>query len=192
MVLSLPENWNYSINGLAAVCKEGVTAIKSALEELKDNGYLIVKKLNPSETDSGRFEYEYNFYESPKQDKALQDKEKQDTENLYVENLPLYKVLKNKDTNNKEKINKKEKFKKPTIEEIQAYIEEKGYNVDAEQFYEYYEDTEWKVGSRSMKNWKRAVLTWQKNEEKWNPTKKIKGTDNRGAFKVAAKLLEQL
>ena len=50
---------------------------------------------------------------------------------------------------------------KPTIEEIEAYINEKCYNVNAEQFFSYYESNGWKVGKNNMKNWKRAVVTWE-------------------------------
>ena len=39
-MLSLPEDWDYSINGLVSICKEEETAIKSALKELKINKYL--------------------------------------------------------------------------------------------------------------------------------------------------------
>ena len=47
-VLSLPENWDYSISGLTAICKEKETAIKAALDELKHWGYLVVTKLMPT------------------------------------------------------------------------------------------------------------------------------------------------
>ncbi|MDE7363362.1 MAG: hypothetical protein K2N27_00515 [Ruminococcus sp.] len=62
-VLSLTDEWDYSIAGLASICKEGETAIKSALAELKDRGYLTVTKLKPNQTKSGRIEYVYDFYE---------------------------------------------------------------------------------------------------------------------------------
>ena len=62
-VLSLPKNWDYSISGLTAICKEKETAIKAALDELKHWGYLVVTKLMPNETNSGRIEYVYDFYE---------------------------------------------------------------------------------------------------------------------------------
>ena len=38
MMLSLPENWNYTTRGLAAICKEGVDAIGGALRELETAG----------------------------------------------------------------------------------------------------------------------------------------------------------
>lgn len=83
LMLSLPDDWDYSISGLVAICKENETAIKSTLLELKQFGYLeIIKKL-PNETDTGRFEYEYIVYEQK------QEGEKQGLENLPLEILPL-------------------------------------------------------------------------------------------------------
>ena len=72
VMLSLPDNWNYSIAGLVAICKENETAIKSALNELKKNGYLIVNKLKPSKATKGKIGYEYLIFETP--DKEEQQK----------------------------------------------------------------------------------------------------------------------
>ena len=60
---------------------------------------------------------------------------------------------------------KSERFVKPTIEEIQAHILEKGYTFDAEAFYAFYESNGWKVGKNPMKNWKMACTTWEKNRK---------------------------
>lgn len=65
MMLSLPEEWDYSIAGLVAICKENETAIKSTLKELKEFGYLKVTKKMPNETKTGRIEYVYDIYEQP-------------------------------------------------------------------------------------------------------------------------------
>jgi hypothetical protein len=108
-VLSLPDDWDYSISGLTSLCKESTSAIKAALDELKEWGYLVVTKLMPNETESGRIEYVYDFFEvsekdnpeaeqgndnqpinkvsSPKSTK--QGAEKQGIENLPLEILPL-------------------------------------------------------------------------------------------------------
>ena len=45
IMLSLPDNWNYSTRGLAAICKEGVEAIGNALKELKRAGYVVRRQL---------------------------------------------------------------------------------------------------------------------------------------------------
>lgn len=65
LMLSLPDDWDYSAAGLVAICKEGEGAVKSALKELKENGYLIIQKITPDKSDSGRFDYVYNIYEQP-------------------------------------------------------------------------------------------------------------------------------
>ena len=110
VVLSLPDDWNYSIGGLVSICKENDTAVKSAMKELKSAGYIRVTKLNPSETESGRFEYVYDIFENPQTEK--QEVEKQGIENLpieilHVENIPVYKDT---DIVNTKKLNTKDKY----------------------------------------------------------------------------------
>lgn len=108
-MLSLPNDWDYTINGLAAINKENETAIKTALGELKESGYLKVTKLMPDKTKSGRIEYIYDIYEKPLslESPAI---EKQGIENLGLENQPQYNT-KELNTDNKilkDKIKKKE------------------------------------------------------------------------------------
>lgn len=81
LMLSLPDDWDYSINGLCAICVESESAVKSALNELKKRGYLRVDKIMPDKTSSGRIEYEYNVFEQPY--------EKQELEKQGVENQPI-------------------------------------------------------------------------------------------------------
>ena len=45
MMLSLPEDWNYTTRGLAKICKEGVDAIGGALRELESAGYIVRHQL---------------------------------------------------------------------------------------------------------------------------------------------------
>ena len=61
---------------------------------------------------------------------------------------------------------KAKRFVKPTLSEIEQYCIERNNNIDAEAFYSYYESIGWKVGKNSMKNWKFAVITWEKRAEK--------------------------
>ena len=53
-------------------------------------------------------------------------------------------------------------FKPPTVEEVAAYVKEKGYSVDAEQFVAFYESKGWMIGKNKMQKWKSAVATWQR------------------------------
>lgn len=63
LMLSLPNDWDYSVAGLVSICKESDSSIKSALEELKKYGYLVITKKLPNQTESGKIEYEYNIFE---------------------------------------------------------------------------------------------------------------------------------
>ena len=82
MMLSLPEEWNYTTRGLAAICKEGVDAIGSALKELETAGYIVRRQLRGA---NGRItDTEYIIYEQPqpkKLDMLPSDVVSPDTEN---------------------------------------------------------------------------------------------------------------
>ena len=93
VALSLPDDWNYSLSGLASICKESITAIRSAIKELCQNGYATVEKLYPKK-DCGisQIEYVYTFYEEP-QNTERQNKENQDIENLHVEGEQVEDVI---------------------------------------------------------------------------------------------------
>ena len=41
MILALPEDWNFTIRGLSAICKEGVESIGTALKELEKGGFVV-------------------------------------------------------------------------------------------------------------------------------------------------------
>ena len=56
------------------------------------------------------------------------------------------------------------KFKKPTLDELKAYIAENGYTFSAEAFMDYYESNGWKVGRNPMKSWQATCRTWQRHE----------------------------
>ena len=63
MMLSLPEEWNYTTRGLASICKEGTDSIGSALKELERTGYIVRNRLRDSK---GKIlDVEYVIYETP-------------------------------------------------------------------------------------------------------------------------------
>ena len=79
MMLSLPEDWNYTTRGLAAICKEGVDAIGGALRELETAGYIVRHQLRDRQ---GRIsDTEYVIYEQPQPDMSQPDTASPDTEN---------------------------------------------------------------------------------------------------------------
>jgi len=65
-----------------------------------------------------------------------------------------------------EKTNRIEKrFVPPTLDEVQAYISENNYIIDAQKFIDYYQSNGWVVGKTKMKDWKATVRGWERREQ---------------------------
>lgn len=76
------------------------------------------------------------------------------------------------DKNNKEEDTKpkRERFVKPSLDDVKSFISEKGYKVDAESWYNFYESNGWKVGKNSMKNWQACIAQWNaRNKQNKSP-----------------------
>jgi hypothetical protein len=80
--------------------------------------------------------------------------------------VKLSKGKNNKD--NASQQSSKTLFKKPILEEVSAYCKERGNTVDAEAFIAHYESNGWMVGRVKMKDWRKAVLTWERNEKQYH------------------------
>lgn len=124
--LSLPDTWDWSISGLVAICKESVTAVRNAMKELEEHGYMKINKL---QNEKGHFYYEYVIYETP------------DTGFLYVDNLPMENlqveklVVENQGQLNTNQLSTKEL----NTNELNLYIEERVNPQLHELFNEYLE-----------------------------------------------------
>ena len=106
MMLSLPDEWNYTTRGLAAICKEGVDAIGKTLKELELAGYIIRRQLRGKD---GRIsDTEYTIFEKPRKP-SPPGTASPDTENPYLDTPDTDEpytekpALLNKDRRNKEK-----------------------------------------------------------------------------------------
>ena len=67
---------------------------------------------------------------------------------------------KNRKENNKNNI-----FRKPTLQEVSDYCKERNNGIDAEAFIAFYESKGWMVGKSPMKDWKSAIITWEKSRK---------------------------
>ena len=70
-MLSLPDDWDYSLRGLVYLNKESINVIRNVLKELQDYDYLVIEK---KQDEKGRFEYNYIIYENPHIQKGDVDK----------------------------------------------------------------------------------------------------------------------
>jgi hypothetical protein len=143
--------------------------IRSSITKLEENGYLrrqLIYKKDSKEVEK-RLLYPMTKISSPGEKNFPTPEEKNFLDNNTSSNITSI--------NNKEKeiYKEKESFRKPTIEEIDAYCRERNNSVDAEAFYYHYESKGWLIGKAKMKSWKAAVITWEKGNKN-NPAPKKK------------------
>lgn len=77
----------------------------------------------------------------------------------------------------KDIIENKEKHKRftpPTVDEVKAYCLERNNGIDPEAFTAFYASKGWKIGNSQMKDWKQAVITWEKRENRDHPQQQPK------------------
>ena len=113
LMLSLPDNWDFNINGLKQLNSDGIESLRTAIKELKLYGYLEIKKIDIH----GKIGYEWIVSEM-----SIPYMGKPHTEKPYTEN-PTLLINNNKLITIKE--NKKENFSQTEINEIIAYLNDK-------------------------------------------------------------------
>lgn len=160
LMLSLPEEWDYSANGLAALSKDGKDSVKKTLIELERFGYL---KRTKTIDEKGRFAgYDYDIFEKPITESPLT--EKPSTENPLTEKPPQLntKQSSTKKVSTKESNTKRKQFVPPTLEEVENYCKERKNNVDAKRFWEYFDASGWvDSNGKPVRNWKQKIITWE-------------------------------
>ena len=57
LMLSLPEDWDYTTKGLARICKDGVDSICATVRELESAGYIVRKRERRADGTLGSIEY---------------------------------------------------------------------------------------------------------------------------------------
>ena len=130
LILSLPPEWNYSLAGLCAICKESQTAMRSALKELETHGYLVRKRQKNS---LGHFEYEYIVYEVPHAEN--QHTEKQKAQKVHTENDSQI----SKEELNTDKLNINELNKDKDKENMDSLLQQVGNTDLIELYWDYIE-----------------------------------------------------
>ena len=154
LMLSLPDEWDYSVAGLVEITSDGKAGITSALKELEKFNHL---KRVAIRKDNKIVDWEYLIYEKPLTD--FLQVEKQDVGNqpqLNTKELNTKNIVYSTDKNS---------FKKPTLDEVKNYCIERNNGIDYQKWFNYYTANGWKVGKNPMKDWKAAVRTWENNND---------------------------
>lgn len=77
---------------------------------------------------------------------------------------------------NGEREGRAERFTPPTLDEVRAYVRERGNKIDPEMFMDHYESVGWKSGKTDVKDWKAKVRAWERREAKAQEPKMPTGT----------------
>ena len=110
-----------------------------------------------------RLEQEVDKRKSYSESRRNNRKKKEDVINIsdtYVEHME-------NENENENTIKEKKvvQFKKPSFEEVKAYMSELKMNDLAEQWFNHYEAIGWMIGKNKMKDWKASVRTWKANQK---------------------------
>ena len=181
--LVVNERIPYNAEMLASVTGHQVGTIKQAISMFKELGLIEVLEngaiymldiqnfigKGSTEADRQRL-YDRRISEERKQNKLTQSRNleeicKKSTPEIEIELEKDIEIEKEKeiDSSAKSTTTKRKRFEKPTLSQITQYCLERNNNVNAEQFYDYYESNGWKVGKNAMKDWKACVRTWERN-----------------------------
>lgn len=163
-MLSLPDNWQFSENGLCSIFKkDGQSSIRSGLKELEEAGYLVRTRTRDS---LGRVSsVDWTIYDYPHVE----------NHNVVKPNLDLQPQLNTNQSKTKESNTEREKRKRftpPTLEEVAAYCNERHNSVSPSAFSDFYTANGWVQGrGKPIRDWKAAVRTWERRDKE-NPKPK--------------------
>lgn len=145
-----------SIGKLAAECNMSMNTVRHWLEQFEQAGQITRRSTNKY---THIFVVNYAKYQDCFTASAQQTAQQ-------VEHQTEHQTAHNRTI--KTRITRKtniERFTKPTLEQVETYIKEQGFTVDAQRFVDYYESNGWKVGKVKMADWRRTVNNWQRNEK---------------------------
>ena len=115
LMLSLPENWDYTTKGLARICKDGVDSICAGVRELEEQGYVIRERVRNPNGQLGAIEY--TILEQPRP----LEREKPERENPVLDNPILGSpVLEEPEQGNPAQLNTKESSKQKSKTDLSS------------------------------------------------------------------------
>ena len=170
-MLSLPDSWQFSENGLCSIFKkDGQSSIRSGLKELEEAGYLVRTRTRDS---LGRVSsVDWTIYDYPHVE----------NHNVVKPSLDLQPQLNTNQSKTKESNTEREKRKRftpPTVEEVRAYCQERNNSIDPQRFVDFYTANGWAQGrGKPIKDWRAAVRTWEARDKQTAPVQRPVLTDD--------------
>ena len=144
---SKPDNWDFSVEGIASQVKDGVDSVRTGIHELEKSGYL---KRVKHQNEKGFWEVDYMLFEEPVDEESYLGKSEA--------GKPPKQYKKEEE---KQKLNKKKEFVPPSEADVLAYFREKGQpEAQARKAFAHYNNFDWKDSrGNQVKNWKQKMQT---------------------------------
>ena len=209
-LLSLPDDWNFNVKGLAKQTGATEHTIKRLLRELQAEGYIKLTRHTDARGKVTR--WSWDIYEAGKTPKTVQMLKSPQVETAtsgeshkvgepdgglttcgksdYIQSTNNNKVLIEQST----KENKGQKrFVPPTVSEVKAYCQERNNGINPEEFIDYYASQGWKkANGRPVVDWKACVRTWEKDRRKPTPNYIPKAQSGAVDWNEVERMAEQL
>ena len=146
---------------LAEFCQCSKTKVSTAVSKLIECGYLYIQNFDGRKRELKSRVSNFERQSLKKCNADIQNLKESNTYSNTNNNTVSNNIGGN---NNTPKSEKKERFKAPTVEEVQEYCTERGNNIDAQHFVDYYSARGWMLGKNHIKDWKACVRTWERND----------------------------
>lgn len=160
----------------------GKSAIDNALKKLEERGFIKVGNYNKSAYDRTKW-YAITddglrlFGDSISENREMEEQELGNGFGENQEPIPVAKQFSSTVPLIDSVVQKTKKH--PTIEEVKAHVQEKGYHFDPQEFFDYYDAGNWTLGNgKKVTSWKRCCVTWESTWKKQNPKAQQKGRLN--------------
>ena len=185
--------FNMSIGVLASSAKVSIATAKRSRDRLEKAGlikwesrggqqsanyWIIEPQSEPQHEPQHEPQYKYEPQSEPQHEPRDEPRDEPQSENEpqseprheprdEPRDEPIHKTTKHINNISPYIESRGKKFQKPTIEEIQKYLDEKNItSFSAEKFYNFYESKDWMIGKNKMKNWKACCNNWNLRDEK--------------------------
>lgn len=168
----------YNDKMLATITNTNVDVVRSAIKLFQQLGLMEVwedqtifihdtQKMLGAETEWAKKKREYR---KNNDEKLLLDNQRTKKDNVRQEieleiELEIDKELDKEIEVKKPKKTTTKRFYKPSVDELQQYITDSKFNIDAQHFFDYYESKGWLVGKSPMKDWKATVRNWARRDQ---------------------------
>lgn len=163
LLISLPENWNFSTAGLCSICDlDGRDSVCKGLKELEAARYLVrfQKRTAAGKADG----VEWVVSDAPIPENPIPENPKSGNP-LQVRNNGSKNEF-NRESSKEGHSPTRSRFSPPTVEEVRAYCQSRGNSIDPERFVDYYRASGWKRnGNVPVKDWQACVRNWERREK---------------------------